>query len=111
MTEGTEKIDRNAGVLLNLVNQMLDLSKLEAGAMPVRMIRSDINLYIRYIVELFQSVAVGKRITLNFTPANADPIIDYDAEKLMHIVSNLISNALKFTQPSGHIEVSHISDR
>ena len=85
---------------------MLDLSKLEAGAMPVRMIRSDINLYIRYIVELFQSVAAGKRITLNFTPANPDLIFDYDAEKLMQIVSNLISNALKFTQPLGHVEVT-----
>jgi signal transduction histidine kinase/DNA-binding response OmpR family regulator len=106
LIDGTEKIDRNAGVLLNLVNQMLDLSKLEAGEMPVRMIRSDINLYIRYIVELFQSVAAGKRITLNFTPANSSLIFDYDAEKLMHIVSNLISNALKFTLPLGHVEVT-----
>ena len=104
--DGTEKIDRNAGLLLNLVNQMLDLSKLEAGAMPVRMIRSDINLYIRYVVELFQSVAVSRRITLNFTPANPELIFDYDAEKLMQIVSNLISNALKFTLPLGHVEVT-----
>ena len=94
------------GLLLNLVNQMLDLSKLEAGAMPVRMIRSDINLYIRYIVELFQSVAVSKRITLNYTPGSQDMIFDYDADKLMQIVSNLISNALKFTLPSGHVEVT-----
>ena len=106
LIDGSEKIDRNAGLLLNLVNQMLDLSKLEAGAMPVRMIRSDINLYIRYIVELFQSVAVGKRITLNFTPGNLCMMLDYDPDKLMQIVSNLISNALKFTPPSGHIEVS-----
>ena len=44
LADGTEKIDRNAGLLLNLVNQMLDLSKLEAGAMPVRMTRSDIHI-------------------------------------------------------------------
>jgi len=106
LADGCLKIDTNAGLLLNLVNQMLDLSKLEAGAMPVRMIRSDITLYIRYIVELFQSVAVSKRITLNYTPANQTVVIDYDADKLMQIVSNLISNALKFTQPSGHVEVS-----
>lgn len=106
LADGTEKIDRNAGVLLNLVNQMLDLSKLEAGAMPVKKIRSDINLYIRYIVELFQSVAVGKRIALNYTPRNPNMLLDYDPDKLMQIVSNLISNALKFTQPSGHVEVS-----
>jgi signal transduction histidine kinase/CheY-like chemotaxis protein len=104
--DGTEKIDRNAGILLNLVNQMLDLSKLEAGAMPVRMIRSDINLYIRYIVELFQSVAVSNGITLNYTTGNLNLRIDYDPDKLMHIVSNLISNALKFTPSPGHVEVS-----
>ncbi len=106
VADGTEKIDRNAGILLNLVNQMLDLSKLEAGAMPVRMIRSDINLYIRYIVELFQSVAVSNGITLNYTTGNLNLRIDYDPDKLMHIVSNLISNALKFTPSPGHVEVS-----
>jgi signal transduction histidine kinase/CheY-like chemotaxis protein len=106
LADGCLKIDRNAGLLLNLVNQMLDLAKLEAGAMPVRMTRSDITLYIRYIVELFQSVADSKRITLNYTPASQAIVIDYDAEKLMQIVSNLISNSLKFTQPLGHVEVS-----
>jgi signal transduction histidine kinase/DNA-binding response OmpR family regulator len=106
LAEGSEKIDRNAGVLLNLVNQMLDLSKLESGAMPVRMIRADINLYIKYIVELFQSVAAGRKITLNYTSGIQPYVIDYDPDKLMQIISNLLSNALKFTQPSGHIEVN-----
>ncbi len=90
---------------------MLDLSKLEAGAMPVRLIRSDINLYIRYIVELFQSVAVGKRINAQLYSGQPGDDIDYDPDKLMQIVSNLISNALKFTLPTGHVEVSTCHDR
>ena len=106
LIEGSEKIDRNAEILLNLVNQMLDLSKLEAGAMPVTMIRSDINLYIRYIVELFRSVATTAKITLNYAPCEGQPVIDYDSDKLMQIISNLLSNALKFTQPCGKVEVS-----
>ncbi|MGB8359011.1 MAG: ATP-binding protein [Bacteroidales bacterium] len=104
--EGSEKIDINAGVLLNLVNQMLDLSKLEAGAFPVRMIRSDINLYTRYIVELFQSSAAGRNITLNYSSRDQDLVMDYDPDKLMQIISNLLSNALKFTQSAGHVEVT-----
>ena len=104
--EGTDAVDRNAKVLLSLINQMLDLSRLEAGAMPVRLIRSDINSYLRYIVELFRSVAATAKITLNFTPCEPSPVIDYDPEKLMQIVSNLISNALKFTQQTGRVEVS-----
>ena len=106
LSEGSEKIDRYSGVLLNLVNQILDLSKLEAGALPVRMIRSDISLYTRYIVELFQSCATGRNITLNYSSGDKGLVMDYDPDKYMQIISNLLSNALKFTQSSGHIEVS-----
>jgi signal transduction histidine kinase/DNA-binding response OmpR family regulator len=105
LSEGGDAIDRNAKVLLTLVNQMLDLSKLEAGAMPVRLIRSDINLYIKYIVELFQSVAATSKIRLIYSPCQPSPVIDYDPEKLMQIISNLISNALKFTQQTGSVEI------
>jgi signal transduction histidine kinase/AraC-like DNA-binding protein len=104
--EGSEKIDRNACVLLNLVNQLLDLSKLETGAITVRMIRSDISLYTRYIVELFQSLAAGRKITLIYSSHDEGLVMDYDPDKLMQIISNLLSNALKFTQSSGHIEVT-----
>lgn len=105
LEDGSEAIERNAGLLLNLVNQMLDLARLDAGVLPVRMIRSDINMYIRYIIELFRSVAASSRVELNFTPCEPSPVIDYDPEKLMQILSNLISNSLKFTQPLGRIDV------
>ncbi len=106
LVEGPEKINRHANLLLNLVNQMLDLAKLDAGAMPVHPVRADVNRCIRYIVELFASVAAGKRIILAFNPCNRELVIDHDPEKLMQILSNLLSNALKFTQPSGKVEVS-----
>jgi signal transduction histidine kinase/DNA-binding response OmpR family regulator len=106
LSEGSEKIERNAGILLNLVNQMLDLARLESGNMPVRMIRGDLNTYIRYIVELFRSLAALSRISLNYTPRETEVVIDYEPEKLLQIISNLVSNALKFTQPNGRVEVS-----
>jgi len=105
LTEGSEVIDRNAGMLLNLVNQMLDLARLDAGALPVRLIRSDINLYISYIVELFRSVATSAGISLNFYPSRRPAVIDHDPEKMMQIISNLVSNALKFTASPGRIDV------
>lgn len=105
LDEGSEAIDRNAGILLNLVNQMLDLAKLDAKGMPVRLIRSDINIYIRYIVELFRSVAVSSGISMNYYPPDRPVEIDYDPEKLMQIISNLLSNALKFTASPGRIDL------
>ncbi len=105
LAEGSEVIDRNAGMLLNLVNQMLDLARLDAGAMPVRLIRSDINLHISYIVELFRSVATSAGISLSFYPSRRPAVIDHDPEKMMQIISNLVSNALKFTASPGRIDV------
>ena len=106
LAEGSETIDRNARILLNLVNQMLDLAKLDAGAMPVRLIRSDINQYIRYIVELFHSVAASSGISLNYYSSGESAVIDHDPEKLMQIISNLVSNALKFTSSPGRIDIT-----
>lgn len=105
LEEGTETIDRNADILLNLVNQMLDLAKLDSGAMPVKLIRSDVNLYIRYIVELFRSVAESSGVSLNYSHPSTVVEIDYDPEKLMQIISNLLSNSLKFTTSSGRIDL------
>jgi len=106
LDEGLEKINIHTDILLNLVNQMLDLAKLEAGAMSVHMVRGDINLHIKYIIELFASVAAEKQIQLVYNPAAQPTVIDHDPEKLMQILINLLSNALKFTQHSGRVEVS-----
>lgn len=105
LVEGSEKIDSNAKILLRLVNQMLDLSRIKAGAMTIRIIRGDIVLYIRYIIELFRSYAEQKKIELDFIPGDQDLILDYDPEKIMQIISNLLTNALKFTQNHGRVIV------
>jgi len=105
-TTGPGKIEENADLLLRLVNQMLDLAKLEAGAMPVKMIRADIHRFITYVIELHASAAEVKNIDLVFSPGVPDPVMDFDPDKLMQILSNLLSNALKFTPHQGRIEVS-----
>jgi signal transduction histidine kinase/DNA-binding response OmpR family regulator len=105
-TTGPDKIEENADLLLRLVNQMLDLAKLEAGAMPVRMIRADIHRFITYVIEMHASAAAIKNIDLVCSPGQLDPVMDFDPDKLMQILSNLLSNALKFTPRKGRIEVS-----
>ena len=105
LKKGTRKIENNSKILLNLVNQMLDLSKLQAGEMRVNKVQGDIVLYIRYLIELFHSMAEEKRITLKYSPEPDHFLMDYDPEKLMQIISNLVSNAIKYTLPGGKVEI------
>ena len=64
--QSTEMIDRNAKNLLDLVNQMLDLSKLESGMLEVHNRPGDILAYLRYRLEAFQSYAAEKNIGHQF---------------------------------------------
>ena len=103
-SEGLEMIERNGKNLLRLVNQMLDLSKLEAGAMPVHVIRGDLIPFLKYQLESFRSLAESKGLQLEFLAEPESLVLDYDPEKMESIISNLLSNALKFTS-KGSIEL------
>ena len=103
--KGTRKIDHNGEILLGLVNRMLDLSKLEAGAMPVSKIQVDVISYLKYLIESFQSLAESKKILLYFQPDTDHLVMDCDPEKLMQIISNLVSNAIKYSKPGGKVEI------
>lgn len=104
--KGSEKIIQNGHALLHLVNDLLDMARLEAGAMTVNCLQQDIITLLRYLVGSFSSVATEKNIDLQFSPHSGEFIMDFDADKLMQIVSNLLSNALKFTPKDGKVELS-----
>ena len=99
-------IKRNTTHLLHLINQILDLRKLESGSLPVHPIQSDVVQYLRYILESFHSLAEEKNIDLTFETAQPTLVLDYDSEKLLRIVSNLLSNAIKFTASAGKVTLS-----
>lgn len=103
--ESLNMIKRNGQKLLNLTNQMLDLSKLESKVMLVNMIQSDIVLYFKYLVESFASFAESKNIHLSFSTKTKGILMDFDPEKIQSILSNLLSNAIKFTPDWGRVQV------
>ncbi|MCB0835875.1 MAG: hypothetical protein KDD99_04365, partial [Bacteroidetes bacterium] len=98
--ESRKMILRNSQHLLRLVNQMLDLAKLESGKLELNLVLGNIIAYLQYLVESFHSFAASKNIELVFYPEMGEFLMDYDEEKLQHIISNLISNAIKFS-PEG----------
>lgn len=98
-------IKNNGNKLLRLVNQMLNLSKLEAGILTTQKIQSDIVAYIAFIIENSAASASQKEIKLSYYPKINELVMDFDPEKIEEIMSNLLSNAIRYTQKEGKIEV------
>ena len=103
---GMNMIIRNGESLLKLVNEMLDLSKLETGKMSLQLVQGDIINFLRYIVESFNSLADSQQKQLHFLSEMDVLDISYDPEKMRQIVANLLSNALKFTPEKGNIYIT-----
>ncbi|WP_162339645.1 hybrid sensor histidine kinase/response regulator transcription factor [Cyclobacterium salsum] len=100
-----EMIQRNGKNLLQLVNKMLDLAKLESGHLELEMLQKDVVPFIKYICESFESMAREKQIKLDVDAQVGQLVMDFDPAKLAMIVSNLLSNAIKFTPDHGQITV------
>ncbi len=103
---GMAMIIRNGQSLLNLVNEMLDLSKLETGKMQLQLAKADIINFLRYIVESFHSLAESQQKQVHFLSEIDSLYVEFDQEKIRQIVSNLLSNALKFTPERGNIYIT-----
>jgi signal transduction histidine kinase/DNA-binding response OmpR family regulator/ligand-binding sensor domain-containing protein len=101
-----DMILRNGRSLLKLVNELLDLSKLETGKMQLQLSHGDVIHFLRYLVESFHSLAESQEKQLHFLTDLDMLYIEYDQEKLKQIVSNLLSNAIKFTPRKGNIYIS-----
>ena len=103
-----EMIDRNSDALLHLVNEMLDLAKMESGNMELQLIQTDVIPFVKYLSESFHSLAEENQINLMVYSEIDKLVMDFDANKLSVIISNVLSNAIKFTQPGGKI-ITHLN--
>ncbi|MEO0790418.1 MAG: ATP-binding protein, partial [Bacteroidota bacterium] len=105
LEKGTRMIRRNTLSLLDLVNQILDLRKLEAKELQLNLKQGEVISYLKYITESYHSYAEQKGLLLHFEAEVPELTMDYDADKLLRIVSNLLSNAVKFTSSGGRIDL------
>ena len=99
---GLAVIERNALVLHQRVNDLLDAAKLESGQMQLRYVETDLTSLVRRVCSNFQSAGIDRR--LHFT-VEAPPTVPVqaDPERLEQVLANLLSNAFKFTPPGGRI--------
>ena len=104
--EEVNLIYRNAKKLNMLANQLLDISRIEAGQMKLRTIEQDLLPVIKRIIYSFQSFAERKNILLNFDYDQEEIILYVDEDKIDKILSNILSNALKFTPNGGSVKVN-----
>jgi signal transduction histidine kinase/HAMP domain-containing protein len=108
-----EKINRNGKRLLELINDILDLSKIDAGRIDVTVGPTHIEQLVRQVIELFKPQADEKGLALDFAINGDIPVLQTDGEKLGRILINLVGNAVKFTR-QGEVGVrvnQHGSDK
>src|SRR5438876_6434530 len=99
-----QEVNKSGQSLLGLINQILDLSKIEAGKMELSLERVELPNLVTSVLESISPLAQekGLRIDTRFGPGL--PAVEADATRLRQILINLLSNAVKFTE-RGHIEI------
>ncbi len=102
-----EVIERNGKLLLKLINDVLDLSRIEAGRVEIEQSSININDIINEMVSLIKPQAEEKKIELKSLVTKKLPVLKSDGNKIRHILQNLIGNAVKFTD-KGKVEVTAV---
>ncbi len=100
-----ERIQRNAYALLTLIDDLLDLSRIDAGRMKLRLEKLSINSAVEAAIQTMQDAATAKGLSLEVQLADELPYVSADPERLHQVIINLLSNAIKFT-PEGRVTIA-----
>ncbi|MEP1209112.1 MAG: ATP-binding protein [Rhizobiaceae bacterium] len=101
-------IHRSGNHVLELVNDLLDISKIEAGKMELEFDACDLNTTVSETVALTQPDANKERIIIRTSLSAVVPKVVADPRSLRQIILNLVSNSIKFTKPGGQVIVSTV---
>ncbi len=101
---GLDMIGRNTNNLLDLVRQILDLNKLESGNLEPDYIQADIIPYLQQIAGSFQVLAETHDIRLRYDSTVETLVMDFDPDKMLRIITNLLGNALKFCSEGDQVD-------
>lgn len=104
-------IEKSGARMLNIINDIVDISKIEAGLMTLDIKESDINEQIEYIYTFFkpEAEAKGMNLLVKTSLPSKEAIIKTDREKVFAILTNLVKNAIKYSE-KGVIELGYIKN-
>ncbi len=101
-----ENISTSGRALLNMINDLLDLAKAEAGKMEMRIEKTSIQQLCQSIVGFFAPLTEQKNIEIHLYIATDIPLVQTDYGKVQQILYNLLSNAVKFTPENGKVNIT-----
>ena len=101
-----EIIRKNSERILHLINQMMDLRKIDKGQMVMRMCQTDMVAFINEEYELFRQQALAKNIDFEYQHDSEELPVWIDRNNFDKVIINILSNAFKFTPTAGHILLS-----
>ncbi|MBL7851194.1 MAG: response regulator, partial [Cyclobacteriaceae bacterium] len=99
-------VQRNSELLLRLINQLLDLAKLESGSLKVEKSAGEVHGFVRAIASGFDSHARQRGLTLSVEVPAEPANVMFDRDKVETIMINLLNNAIKFTPSGGEVRVT-----
>lgn len=96
-------IHRNASRLTELINQLMDLSKLEAGELKLKISENNLKELLQVSAASFESLAEAQHLQFHVRINGAPTLAFYDEDKILKVLNNLLSNAFKFTPKGGNV--------
>jgi PAS domain S-box-containing protein len=99
-------IHSSGGLLLSLINDLLDLSKVEAGQLELNFTAVDLSDTADNAIKMLQETATGARVVIRKAMPSDLPNVVADQRSMRQIMLNILSNAIKFTDPGGQVIVS-----
>lgn len=102
---GTKRIERYAARMVRLIGDLVDVTSIDAGKLAVTPSRQDLNALVAEAAATFEPVASAKGISLLFESAESPVLADFDHDRMMQVLANLLTNAIKFTPEGGKVSI------
>jgi signal transduction histidine kinase len=104
-------IRRSGGQLLAMVNDLLDLSSIEAGRHNLALVSFDVREVVAEVVRMALDAAAAKQINLAIVTPETPLVVNADRDAIRRMLTNIVGNAIKFTPQNGEVFVSAVADR